>query len=437
MSTQSIQQYIDLYRAHREAFDNGTPRQLVERREAALAVLNAGGVSADLSQLLAPDYGINVNRLDIEANVAASFRCDVPNLSTALHYVAVDVLHAGPTARPVEGVTVMSLRRAAAEHPQWLEALCTIADINDPVVALNTLLAQDGVLVHVAKGVRASKPIQLVNVFASTAPLMAARRLLVVAEPDSHVQLLTCDHTQRDDLAYLSLAVNEIVLGEGAAVELYDLEESTPLTTRLSSTRVSQAAGSNVLIDTITLSGGNTRNAITVDVNGEHAETTLLGMAVAGGSERVSNHTVIAHHAPRCVSNEMYKYILNDEARATFGGLIRVDADCPRVEAYQGNRNLLASATARVHSDPQLEIYTDDVRCSHGSATGQLDENALFYMRSRGIPFEVARTMLMQAFMADVIDGVRLETLRDRLRHLVEKRLAGQLAGCAGCDACS
>ena len=157
-------------------------------------------------------------------------------------------------------------------------------------------------------------------------------------------------------------------------------------------------------------------------------------MAIGSGEQHVDTLSHIAHNAPRCKSDEMFKYVLDDHAVGAFAGKILVRENCPRVEAYQGNRNLCASSTARMHTKPQLEIYTDDVKCSHGTTIGQLDEEALFYMRSRGIGRELARTMLMQAFMSDIIDGVRLEVLRDRLRHLVEKRFAGDLATCAGCN---
>lgn len=438
-----MKQYVDIYNSHREAFHRGAPDALNALRAQALQVVQTTPLpprgsddheAIDLPAMFAPDYGINVNRLNIEAQVAESFHCDVPNMSSALYYVAGDVPHATATARPMPGVDVMSLREAATRCPRLLDKwLGQVADISQPLVALNTLLAQDGLLIHVGEGVTAPRPIQVVNIFNATAPMMSVRRVLLVAERGASVKLLSCDHTQRDDVDFLGLQVNEIVAMEDATVDIYDMEEASTLTRRANVTFVRQAAGSNVLVDTITLRGGTTRNELTVHIDGQHAETRLLGMAIADQRQTVDNRTLIAHHAPRCVSNEMYKYVLDDKATGGFEGRIRVDDACPRVEAYQGNRNLLASDTARMHTKPQLEIYTDDVRCSHGTTIGQLDDDALFYMRSRGIPLDTARTMLMQAFMADVIDGVRLDALRDRLRHLTDKRFAGELASCANC----
>ena len=207
------------------------------------------------------------------------------------------------------------------------------------------------------------------------------------------------------------------------------------MTHRVSSIYVHQQGRSNVLVDGITLTNGTSRNNYHVVVDGEHAETQLLGMTIASGTQHVDTYTHIDHRAPRCHSNEMFKYVLSEQAIGAFAGKILVQPDCPRVEAYQGNRNICASDTARMYTKPQLEIYTDDVKCSHGTTIGQLDDEALFYMRTRGISLDEARNLLMQAFMADVIDAVRLDTLRDRLRYLTEKRFNGTLANCGACVA--
>ena len=258
--------------------------------------------------------------------------------------------------------------------------------------------------------------------------MMAVRRILVVVGRNASARMLVCDHTSNADVDYLSSQVVEIVAMEGATFDYYDLEESSERTRRLSSVFVTQAAGSNVLVDGITLLNGYTRNNYRFEVNGEHAESHLLGMTIAGGCQHVDNHTFISHNAPRCHSNEMLKYVLNDHAVGAFSGKILVKPDCPRIDAYQGNRNICASPEAKMYTKPQLEIYTDDVKCSHGATVGQLDQEAMFYMRTRGVSEPEARRLLMQAFVADVVDAVRLESLRDRLRRLVEKRFDGSLA---------
>lgn len=384
-----------------------------------------------MERMLAPDYGVNVNRIPFDAGTSHPFNCDVPNMSTCLYFFYNDVFARSSTARrhPGNGVVVESMAEAAVNHPDLLSSYYgTLANLDDATVALNTLLVQDGLLVYVPDGVEAERPIQLVNVFNASAPTMGVRRVLVVAGRNSRVRLLACDHTQNAAEDYLGLQVVEIVAQEGATVDYYDLEESSERTSRISSVFVSQAAGSNVLVDGITLLNGTTRNNYRFEVNGEHCESHLLGMTIAGGRQHVDSHTLICHNAPRCRSNEMFKYVLNDQAVGAFSGKILVKPGCPRTDAYQGNRNICASPQAKMYTKPQLEIYTDDVKCSHGATVGQLDQEALFYMRTRGVSESVARRLLMQAFVADVVDAVRLESLRDRLRHLVEKRFDGSLA---------
>ena len=179
-----------------------------------------------------------------------------------------------------------------------------------------------------------------------------------------------------------------------------------------------------------------TRNNYYINLKGEGAEAILAGMAIADKEQQVDTYSHITHAVPHCTSNELIKYVLNDRAIGAFSGRILVKEGADKTEAYQTNRNLCATREARMYSKPQLEIYADDVKCSHGMTTGQLDENALFYMQSRGIPLDEARMLLSVAFTSDVIEHVRVDALKDRLHKLVEKRFRGELAKCAGCRIC-
>ena len=437
----SLKQYIDLHDAHLDAINSHSAPQLNALRQEARKALNNAALprkgsddyeATDLNAVLAPDYGVNINHVDLSRESTTRFRCEVPNLSTCLYYVFNDTFRRSATAgQSGDNASVESFQ--ATKHPQVLaQHYGSVARLDNTCTALSTMLAQDGVLIYVPKGSATTKPIQLINVFDANARLMAVRRLLIVLEDDAQARVLVCDHTKGDQ-QYLSLETVEIVVGRNAQLDYYHMEESDEHTTRLSQMWVRQSEGSNVLIDGITLTNGFTRNNYHVEVNGEHAETHLLGMTIASGEQHVDSHTFISHNAPRCTSNEMFKYVLNDNAVGAFAGKILVQPGCPRVEAYQGNRNLCSAPTAKMYTKPQLEIYTDDVMCSHGSAIGQLDEEALFYMRTRGIGIDEARRLLMQAFVADVIDGVRMDALKDRLHNLVEKRFAGTLSNCAGC----
>ncbi len=440
----ALKQYIDLYDSNRDTIEQVSPDVLNALRGKAREALDSDALprkgsddyeATDLAAALAPDYGVNINRVDLSRESTTKFRCEVPNLSTCLYYMFNDTFRPSATAgQSGDNVAVETFKTAVVKHPEILARYYgSVAQLSNSCTALNTMLAQDGVLIYVPKGVAATRPIQLINVFDANAQLMAVRRVLIVLEDEAQAQVLVCDHT-KGDKRYLSLEVVEVVAGRNAKLDYYHMEESDAGTTRLSQLWARQHEGSNVLIDGITLTNGYTRNDFQIDVDGAHANTTLLGMAIATGEQHVDNHTLINHNAPRCQSNEMFKYVLNDDAIGAFAGKILVKPDCPKIDAYQGNRNIVASPTARMYTKPQLEIYTDDVKCSHGATVGQLDQEALFYMQTRGISLPVAQKLLMQAFMTDVIDGVRLDTLRDRLRHLVEMRLSGDNAICETCN---
>ena len=445
----SLSQYLDLYRLNAPAIDAGSAPALNRLRPAAMEALAGARLPekgdenyerTSVNDMFAADYGVNINRVQIPADVAVSFRCDVPNMSTLLGVVVNDQFHPSRTLQSglPEGVTFCSLRSAALQNPALVEKYYgSLAPLTQPAVALNTLLAQDGVMIHIGRGVTVEKPLQLVNIFSAPTSLLAPRRVLIVLEEGASARVLVCDHTQDGEQQYLSSEVTEVILGEGARLDYYNIEESSPLTTRHGSFFVSQQRSSQLNAGTITLTCGTTRNDFNIDLCAEGADVRLSGMVIASGRQHVDNTVELRHLAPRCTSNQLFKYVLDGQSVGAFGGRILVTPQAKFTDAAQTDRNLLASPDARMHAKPQLEIYNDDVKCSHGATTGQLDAEALFYMRTRGIPEAEARNMLMQAFMADVIDAVAMEELRDRLRHLVERRFNGSDMGCSGCQSAS
>ena len=446
----ALKQYIDLYREHADLIDLNSAEMLNGRREEAFRILEGMKLpekgsenyeTTSLPDILSPDYGVNIARVNIDVNPAASFHCGVPNLSTSLFMLVNDIYAETPRSREglPEGIEAGSLRRFAEQHPEIIERYYgRIAHIHNPIVALDTLLAQDGIVIWVKRGVNVEKPLQLVNILQSGMPLMAVRRVLIIAEEDAKVKILSCDHTQNPDVDFLALNTIEIFAGRNSQVDLYDLEESTERTSRLSALYLRQEEGSNVLIDGITLYNGTTRNEYHTSFIGEHASLKLYGMGIEDRKRHLDNYSRIEHAKGSCTTDELFKYVVDDEATGAFAGLVLVRPGADKTEAYQSNRNIVGSDTARMYSKPQLEIYNDDVKCSHGTATGQLDEMQVFYMRTRGIPEATAKLLLKQAFMADVIDGVRLEGLQERLHMLVERRFAGGESSCASCrSACN
>jgi Fe-S cluster assembly protein SufD len=442
----SLQQYLDLYDANRDAIHAASAPAFNALRDIVRPTLNGrqlpslhdeGYEKTSLDQMFAPDFGLNIARVNLPVDIAEAFRCDVPNLSSLLAIVANDAFVPSSTLTKnlPDGVKVMSLRQALIDIPQAADLYGTIAPTTDIAVALNSLLVQDGVYIQIDKGVRLEKPLQIVNIFACQTPLMAARRILINAADDSAANILICDHSQGDS-KYLSCQVVEVACNRGSNIQIYDIEESSPNTSRCNRVYVRQLDQSHFLANATTLLNGSTRNDFNISIQGQHAVTGLYGMAIGSGSQHIDNSSSVVHAAPHSTSNQLFKYVLDEKATGAFEGGIEVTPQAPFTEAFQSNNNVLASVDARMHTKPQLLIYNDEVKCSHGATTGQLDNAALFYMQTRGIPQAEARTMLMQAFMIDVIQTVQVEGLRDRLRHLVEKRFAGSLASCSTCASC-
>ena len=441
-------QYIDLFTRHRDDIDSHSATALNALRDNAFAIFKENGFPTskledfhhtDVAAQFIPDYGLNIRRIQPDTNPYKDFVCDVPNLSTHLYFVLNDIFYDGqkPNEEYPKGVYVGGLKKFAETYPDIAAkyygqaADCEKAGI----VAFNTMFAQDGFVIYVPKGVIVEKPVQLINMLKGVADNLANRRILIIAEDDAQVKLLACDHTV-DYSNFLVTQVTEIYAGRNAIVDFYELEENSDKVTRLAATYVAQKENSNVLVNNITLNCGITRNNYQVKLDGEHAEAYVCGMIIADKRQAVDNFAYLDHAKPNCQSTQLFKYVLLEEAKGAFCGRILVEKDAQKTMAYQTNNNLCTSPDTHMYSKPQLEIYADDVKCSHGLTTGQLDEEALFYLRSRGLSKDVARLLLMQAFTSDVIDHVRIPSLKERLIELVEKRFRGESARCGNCAVC-
>ena len=437
----SEKQYIELYEQCREMIFEHSSDVMNAQRDAAFERFNQGGFPTrkverykytDIQKLFEPDYGLNLNRLEIPVNPYDAFRCDVPNLSTSLYFVVNDGFYtqAHPKGHLPEGVIVGSLK----EHATMLYNQLAGKD-GDAVTDLNTMLAQDGLFVYVPKGVVVDRAIQVINILRSDVDLMVNRRVLIVLEEGAEVKFLFCDHAM-DDRHFLATQVIEAYVGENAKLDLYCLEETHNKNTRVSNVYIEQQANSRVNHNVITLHNGVTRNKLNLDLVGEGAECSCNGCVIADKQQHVDNNTLITHHVSHCTSNELYKYVLDDEATGAFAGRVLVKKDAQKTTSQMTNQNLTATKMARMYTQPMLEIYADDVKCAHGSTVGQLNDAALFYMQQRGISKKEARLLLQNAFINEVIDHMELEPLRDRLHYLVEKRFRGELNKCEGCKLC-
>ena len=414
----------------------------------------------DMQKLFAPNYGVNLSRLEIPVDPYEAFRCDVPNLSTSLYFVVNDSFYRGegqevrserlPKASPKlpDGVIVDSIANVFS-HPSPLTShlskyYAKLAKTSeDAVTALNTMLAQDGLLVYVPKHVKVDRAIQVINILKATPQnaqrqvpdLMVNRRVLIILEEGAEVKMLFCDHAA-DDRNFLATQVIEAYVGENASLDLYCLEETHHKNIRVSNVYIDQQANSRVNHNVITLHNGTTRNKLDLTFSGEGAECQCYGCVIADKQQHVDNNTLIIHKVPHCTSNELYKYVLDDKATGAFAGRVLVEHGAQKTNSQMTNQNLTATKEARMYTQPMLEIYADDVKCAHGSTVGQLNDAALFYMRQRGISLNEAKLLLQNAFINEVIDHMQLEPLRDRLHYLVEKRFRGELNKCAGCKLC-
>ena len=450
----SEQQYIDLYEQAGEMIKSHSAEVMNAVRDEAFRDFQRLGFPSkkverykytDIASLFAPDYGLNLNRLEIPVDPYEAFRCDVPNLSTNLYFVVNDSFYRSDkrevknnsslityhSSLP-EGVIISSMR----EHPEIVERyyakLAKTAE--DGVTALNTMLAQDGMLVYVPKDVKVERAIQVINILKATPrnaqrqvnDLMVNRRVLIVLEQGAELKMLFCDHAA-DDCNFLATQVIEAFVGDNARLDLYCLEETHYKNVRVSNVYIEQQRNSRVRHNVITLHNGITRNKLDLSLAGEGAECECFGCVIADKEQHVDNNTLITHKVPHCTSNELYKYVLDDKATGAFAGRVLVEHGAQKTSSQMTNQNLSASKTARMYTQPMLEIYADDVKCAHGSTVGQLNDAALFYMQQRGISVKEAKLLLEFAFINEVIDQMELVPLRDRLHYLVEQRFRGRL----------
>ena len=357
----------------------------------------------------------------------------MPNLSTSLYFVVNDQFYskALPKGHLPEGVVIGSLKDFATTqyYNQLAYKRC------DAVTDLNTMLAQDGLYVYVPRGVKVDRAIQVINILRSDVDLMVNRRVLIILEEGAELKMLFCDHAA-DDRHFLATQVIEAYVGENASLDLYCLEETHYKNVRVSNVYIDQQAYSRVNHNVITLHNGITRNRLDLTFSGEGAECQCYGCVIADKQQHVDNNTLITHRVPHCTSNELYKYVLDDQATGAFAGRVLVEHGAQKTTSQMTNQNLTATREARMYTQPMLEIYANDVKCAHGSTVGQLNDAALFYMRQRGISLQEAKMLLQNAFINEVIDKMQLEPLRDRLHHLVEKRFRGELNKCEGCKLC-
>jgi Fe-S cluster assembly protein SufD len=329
------------------------------------------------------------------------------------------------------GTTVESIAALLREEPERLASRLgrQVDAKRHPFAALANAFLDDGACVRVPRGAGAEQPIHLVFVSApGEEPAMVQPRVVVEASPGSRLTLIQ-DHVSVGVCPGFSNAVTEIEVGADASVDFVLIQREPDYRFHVSNLAVTQERGSRLSAHTLSFGGALLRNDASVSLLGEGAECRLDGLFVASGRQLVDNHTLVDHAVPRCTSQETYKGIVGGEARGVFRGRIIVRPDAQQTSARQSNPNLLLGAGAEVDSKPQLEILADDVRCNHGSSIGQLDPDAFFYLRSRGLSQEVARDMLTRGFAQEILRALPSPALADALDDVLGERLRLAHAG--------
>jgi Fe-S cluster assembly protein SufD len=330
------------------------------------------------------------------------------------------------------GVRVGSLAAAVTEQADVVQRyLGQLADFGTKgFTALNTALAADGAYVYIPDGVLLEQPLHLLFVTTTSAtsgPIMTSARALIVAGDRSQARIVETYVGPRG-ASYFTNAVTEIFAGENAVIDHYKVQEESFDAFHIASMHVHAARSASFSSHSFSLGGRLVRNDVSALLDGEGAECTLNGLYLADGERLVDNHTLIDHAKAHCPSHEIYKGILGGKARAVFNGKIIVRQDAQKTDAKQTNRALLLSDNASINTKPQLEIFADDVKCTHGAAIGQLDEDAIFYLRARGLTYFEARDMLIHAFAGDILDRVKIESLKTALEGELYAQLAKDLA---------
>ena len=293
----------------------------------------------------------------------------------------------------------------------------------DAFTALNTALSNDGVVVQVADNKVVEEPIIIRYISdVRLANVGSQPRNLIIVGKNSQVKIAEAYRTVGENAAFVN-TVSEIIVGESAIVDYYKVQNESDKSYHIGTTQVYQKGRSYFYAATATLNGGFVRNNLNVILDGEHIESHLYGLYVPNGKQHIDNHTLVDHQKPNCESNELYKGILMDKSTGVFNGKIFVREDAQKTNAYQNCRNVITSDEATMNTKPQLEIWADDVKCSHGTTTGQLNDEAIFYMQSRGIPKKEAIRLQLLAFAQDVVSQIKIDSIREYIEKLILEKL--------------
>jgi Fe-S cluster assembly protein SufD len=392
--------------------------------------------NTDLSQALQFQYHLWTKEFSPQQIENEIFQCDVHDLNafTINLYRGRYVYSEHAIFEMPNGAIIGSMAAAFEKYPEIIEKHFGkyIQEDDKAFNHLNTALFLDGLFIYIPKNVKIEQPIQLINAVGREENAFVQNRNLIIMEEGSELTLIHCDDSY-DYKRSLTNSLSEFYLGENSKLDHYKLQNINNNSFLINSDYFHQERYSKLSTNKMILNGGLIRNEVYDKLNGEGAESDILGLYLADKNQHIDNQVFVDHSVPNCISNELFKGIVDDYAHAVFKGHILVRPDAQKTLAYQNNNNIILTDKAKINTKPFLEIYADDVKCSHGATIGQLDETSLFYIRQRGIGIDNARMLLMYAFAAEVINFIKIESLHTRIDDMVKKRLRGELSICDQC----
>ena len=442
----ATEELVDLFTQNQSIYNEGCPEYMNEARKVAIQKFQEKGIPSrksenykytDLRPVFQNDFSVVPRYVEQNVDLHEVFNCDVPQLNSHI-ILLINGWYYGRNRKMgnfPEGVICSSLHHAAKEHPEIVEKYYNqlAGESEDPMTNLNTSFAKDGLFFYVPDNVTIDAPVQVINLLNARENTFAVQRNLFVLGKNSEAKIVFCDHTLNQNY-YILNNLSECFVDQDARFGFYSVQNQH--NGAVNNTHFFAKLEKNANLDTnsLTLNGGIVRNNLSVKLAGEHAHANMNGLVLSDEKQHVDNFTAIDHMVPNCTSSQLYKNILDDHSTGAFAGRIHVLRDAQKTEAFQQNNNVLLSETAEMNTKPQLIIDADDVRCSHGATVGRIDEDALFYLRARGIGEEEARLMIMFAFADQVLSQIGVAELRERMEELVDKRLRGELGPCQSCS---
>jgi len=377
-----------------------------------------------LNSVLNEDYSLFPSK-EVAVNLADVKKYFIHDIDT-YKVVFVDGKYSSflsETTHEAFDVCLMSSALTKPKYKPVIENYFNNVAKQDNLTSLNTAFAKEGAYIYIPKNTEVEKPIQIINfTTGSEAATMIQPRNLIVAEQNAHVQIIE-RHQSLTENSVLTNSVTEVYANKRAIVDYYKIQNDNQNASLIDNTFIKQKQESHASVHTFTFGGNLTRNNLNFYQHGERIDSTLKGVTIIGDKQHVDHNTLVHHIEPNCESHQDYKGIFDESATGVFNGKVVVEKEAQRTNAFQANNNILISDKSTINTKPQLEIFADDVKCSHGCTIGQLDEDALFYMKTRGIPEKEAKALLMYAFANNVLESVKIPEIKARINKLIATKL--------------